>query len=475
MPHRGHFVYQPLYDLDPPDFPIGWHSFDNRSAQRYTGPWSATVTLPRVLPQELRVFTTQRIYPTKVSAYRHAAFETYKALYNARLLNDNLLPLIDEADPEVEELKKEVEKRTGMTSVSLQMDPWAPEEEQETEIWFASKLMIGNLPPIEVLTRKPAPLWTSSDDIKLYHPSMSTLELRMEPIGKLVGSDERVAEAQEYTRMLFWTINGSRMKWDDLDFPYLVRCPMESSSPQWNTRRTWMRNRIGNSSPANFIAPALEFGEEFNYPNDIGMVYKGFKAFSFVQWRWDQLTEEEEAKVLEQHSHVMDLQIRYPLLEVRPFHPRSNFLVPRPSEPSPPLPSFFLLPQDSSIALISQYETCYAFLLPSILRVLALHLSMDSLRSNLFTDRSPLSMIPNSLLITALCAPVSGEPKNYQRLETLGDTVLKFIVSLQLLAEYPLWLEGYLSRKKDHAVSNVRLAKENVTRELYKWIIRGKS
>ncbi|KIK50442.1 hypothetical protein GYMLUDRAFT_987672 [Collybiopsis luxurians FD-317 M1] len=30
MPHRGHFVYQPLYDLDSPDFPISWHSFDNR-------------------------------------------------------------------------------------------------------------------------------------------------------------------------------------------------------------------------------------------------------------------------------------------------------------------------------------------------------------------------------------------------------------------------------------------------------------
>jgi len=52
--------------------------------------------------------------------------------------------------------------------------------------------------------------------------------------------------------------------------------------------------------------------------------------------------------------------------------------------------------------------------------------------------------------------------------------VLKFITSIQLLAEYPLWHEGYLSRKKDHAVSNARLAKENILKKLYSWIIRDR-
>jgi endoribonuclease Dicer len=45
-------------------------------------------------------------------------------------------------------------------------------------------------------------------------------------------------------------------------------------------------------------------------------------------------------------------------------------------------------------------------------------------------------------------------------------------VSIQLLAEFPLWHEGYLSRKKDHTVSNYKLAKEAITRNLYNWIIR---
>ncbi|RDB26587.1 Dicer-like protein 2 [Hypsizygus marmoreus] len=77
-------------------------------------------------------------------------------------------------------------------------------------------------------------------------------------------------------------------------------------------------------------------------------------------------------------------------------------------------------------------------------------------------------------MVIAMTAPVSQEKENYQRLETLGDTVLKFVTGIQLLAEYPLWHEGYLSRKKDHAVSNVRLAKEAIAKGLYRWIIRDR-
>ncbi|KAH7881254.1 uncharacterized protein C8R40DRAFT_1164658 [Lentinula edodes] len=485
MPHRGHFVYQPLYDLDPPDYPIGWHSFNNHhTSSTYAGPWASTVTLPRVLPQDLRVFRTPQIYTTKVSAHRHAAFETYKVLYQKGLLSENLLPLVDE-DPEIEELKKAIEKRTGMASVSLQMDPWGPDmPEEEQGGWFVSRLMVGNLPPIQMLTRRRPPLLTLADELKLYHPSLQTLDILLEPLGKLGALDDRILEVREYTRMLFWSINGSRMKWDDTDFAYLFFHPSETSFTQWNARRAWWKhNRMdvdGTAStvrsPTDFTIPALTFGEIFHYPSDIGMVYNGsssFKAYEFVQWKWDSLNEEEEATLLERYARSEDVQIRYPLLEVRSFHPRTNFLLPR-FGPAPSQPSFFLLPQHASIPLLSQAETNHAFLLPSVLRALALNLTVDSLRTNLFTQSSILSTIPNSFLITAMCAPVSQEPKNYQRYETLGDTVLKLVVALQLLAEYPLWPEGYLTKRKDHSVSNVMLAKENVSRELYQWIIRDR-
>jgi hypothetical protein len=59
----------------------------------------------------------------------------------------------------------------------------------------------------------------------------------------------------------------------------------------------------------------------------------------------------------------------------------------------------------------------------------------------------------------ASAAPAAQERSHYQRLETLGDTVLKYTVSIQLLSAHPLWHEGYLARRKDHAVSNANLSK----------------
>ncbi|KIK50451.1 hypothetical protein GYMLUDRAFT_51208 [Collybiopsis luxurians FD-317 M1] len=452
MPHRGHFVYQPLYDLNPPDYPIGWHSFDNRRygpLNPYTGPWSSTVTLPRVIPPNLHVFCTERIYPMKVSAHWHAAFETYKALYKNGLVNDHLLPLFD--DGEVKELKREVEKRTGMASVEGQMDPQVGEGEGKSKGEREGEMMI--------LTQTRIPIITHVDEIKLHHPSFGTLDVRMEPAGEMDVADKRFKEAQEFTRRLLWCINGSRMR-------------REWWETQWNTMDKVDMDKDMDSARV----PADVFGEVFGYPNDIGMIYRqnaSFKAYDFVQWRWDPLGEEEEAKVLERYHCVDDVQIKYPLLEVRLFHPRTNFLFPRPAGPAPPPPSVFLLPQYSSIPLISRTEMLYTFLLPSTLRAIALNLTADSLRSVLFTDQSILSTIPNSFFITALSAPVSQEPKNYQRLETLGDTVLKLVMEIQLLGEYPLWPKGYLTKRKDHAVSNTRLAKENVGRGLYRWIIRG--
>ena len=100
-------------------------------------------------------------------------------------------------------------------------------------------------------------------------------------------------------------------------------------------------------------------------------------------------------------------------------------------------------------------------------------LTAHSLRSNLFAS-SPIFDVPISLLRIAVTAPAAGEKLNYQRMETLGETVLKIITGIQLLAEYPLWHEGYLSKKKDHTVSNVRLAKQDIAKGFYRWIIRGR-
>ncbi|KAH8114018.1 hypothetical protein DFH11DRAFT_1727040 [Phellopilus nigrolimitatus] len=82
--------------------------------------------------------------------------------------------------------------------------------------------------------------------------------------------------------------------------------------------------------------------------------------------------------------------------------------------------------------------------------------------STILSRPSPLQQIPLDLVQSALMAPAANAHCNYERLETLGDAILKFVTSVRLLAEHPHWPEGFLTKRKDHAVSNAYLAQSAI-------------
>ncbi|KAJ6619807.1 hypothetical protein B0H10DRAFT_2025133 [Mycena sp. CBHHK59/15] len=478
IPNTGHVDHRPLFDIDPPEMPEGWHSFEKRSTgiRPYMGPYGAKVTLPRLLPSKLRYFETERVHPNKLSAMRHAAFYAYRALYENGLLNESLLPLTSVVEPELEEevkaLLQEVEKRSGTARVSVQMDPWAPIDISDP--WCASELTIPGLPPLLLFTRSKPPTSCSMEDAPVLHRPRSQDSVTLQPT-KLEVSPEMIAGAREYTRRIFWCINGSRMVWDDTNFSYLFLPPDGAHETAWDARRLWHIEQNLNADP--FFTNALSFGNHFSFPSDLAIIRNGpqfSKAFRFVRWRSEPLSPEEEAEFRATYPRFPDLEIEYPLLVVEYLPPRTNFLIPLPKNYDPAAPKTInLLPRLCWVTLCSEIEAQYAFLLPSVLRSLAMSMTMNSLRDTLFSAL-PLYTVPLALLRTALSAPASQERSNYQRLETLGDTVLKFTSTIQLLGEYPLWHEGYLTQKMGHCVSNVRLAKANIGHSLYRWIIRDR-
>lgn len=427
------------------------------------------------------------------------AFKAYVGLYKAGLLNDNLLPLTSVIEPEkeedVKEMLKDVEKRVGMASVDLQMDPWAgPEadldgdQDMEPKYWFTTRMCIGDLPPLVLFTRSESVELDLATGPTLYSPGREEpIRVTLTPIGRVLENEEVVKRAREYTRRVFWSLNWARMDWDNLDFAYFFypEAPIDENDV-WVKRRAWLeelrREEPARNRQMEYVLHARKFGEVFEYATDPVMVLKEFgRPYQFVGWKSERLSEEEEEELRgtrrRRSEEDKPIEIRYPLLVVKPFHPRRNFLVPTkrrdPTLPPPEIKYSCLLPESSGIVLISPTETEYAFLLPSVLRSVGNTLTVISLRSNLFLPAPSLHSIPLELLANAITASSAGERFNYQRLETLGDTVLKFLVALQVLVEYPLWHEGYLTRKKDHTVSNVRLAKENVKRRVFRWIIRG--
>eukprot|EP01105_Mastigella_eilhardi_P014457 TRINITY_DN3296_c0_g1_i3.p1 TRINITY_DN3296_c0_g1~~TRINITY_DN3296_c0_g1_i3.p1 ORF type:complete len:1461 (+),score=325.87 TRINITY_DN3296_c0_g1_i3:432-4814(+) len=74
------------------------------------------------------------------------------------------------------------------------------------------------------------------------------------------------------------------------------------------------------------------------------------------------------------------------------------------------------------------------------------------------------------LMQCALTASTCGDVIDYERLETLGDKVLKLICSLDLFVRYPRDHEGLLSMKRDTIVCNAFLAARASRRQLWRHI-----
>lgn len=450
----------------------------------YTGPWGATVTLPRLVPADLRVFSTECKHSTKLSAFRHVAFVAYRTLYEAGLLNANLLPLTSVIEPDLEEevlaMLKDVEKRSGTASVSIQVDPWVPE--RASDVWFCTEISIDTLPPLRMFSRtRPNDLSAEEFPI-LHHPYRRRLQVRTRAVELLHISTTTVKQAQDYTRKIFWEMYGTRMIWDEVDFAYLF-LPVEADpdAAKWAARSSWfyeMYNQEGGLDPIE--TPHVDanlFGQRYSFPSDLVLVRErgsAIKNFRFIRWRSGGLSLKEEETFRDRYKLGSNDPIPSPLLAVKRFPNRMNFLLRLPPQTGKHSieDEILLRPTSSTVTLLSATDTEYALLLPSIIRYLSISMTVDSLRTTLLTPT--LASIPLQLLRAAITAPVAQAEFDYQRMETLGDTVLKFTAGLQLLADYPLWHEGYLTRKKDHSVSNSRLAKDAHAKRLYRWIIRDR-
>ncbi|KAF8428422.1 hypothetical protein L210DRAFT_3764899 [Boletus edulis BED1] len=477
LPNSRHTSLAPLYDIDPPDLPEGWHE-EQQGIPAYQGPFGCTLTLPKVLPLELRVYTVERKYPSKRLAYQHVAFQAYLELYKAGLLNDHLLPLTSVVEPKLEEevknMLKDIEKRDGTASVTSQLNPWLPSSDQED--WWSTEIAVEGLPSLTLLTRIKIPALGADELPVLHHPRRGRLGVKLGP-GKVTRlSPKDLTAAQESTRRLFWSLYGSRMQWPRLDFAYLFTLNTDPDASTWLPRRSWAmkREETAGAERAHFVN-AETFASEHGYPTDLTWVREGRffgKLYRFVGWHHEKLTEEEEAEICARpmYSRFEEVRVTYPLLAVELLPQRSNFLLPLPTSNATPK-QLFLLAKYSSVELLSPAECEYSQIIPSILRRLETAMVVRSMRTTLF-PRAPLAKIPTPFLTTAVTAPVSEDPTNYQRLETLGDAVLKFIVALNLIATKPCWHEGYLTRRKDHVVANSSLAKEAIRRSTFRWIIR---
>ena len=457
-------------------------------------------------------------------AKREAAFEAYKALFKAGLIDDHLLPLghINEA---LDEAYSAVEKRPSLLEVTGQFNPWfdiAREWQCSTDIYACRTKVSCNgdamSAQLTILLPCKMPQIGATD---LYWNADKPFNVVFQEHGLRIDSTV-ISLAKQITTLLLYSVFPGRLcDQDDFtallvpcDVPnlgaWLQRCSGAIKSGDIGERGTGpaiglVRDLRNNRAPHIFHGIRYAFTHDMtNYdPMDIDRenVSERGSRVDLVgddakgkRRNFKELLDENETNIADvpvNHNKKARLVYevlaadratglnqgqensgyRIELLEVTRLPKNIDFL-------------HYLPGQDVKSALESkrklltsgdceidrlpfQYAQLVMFF-PSILHRVEVALVVDHLCENLL---SPLQLQNRDLVTTAISASSAREGTNYQRLEFFGDSMLKYMTSLALIAGNLLWHEGILSHMKDHIVSNSSLASAALKAGLDRYIL----
>ncbi|KAI1136686.1 hypothetical protein F5Y05DRAFT_390571 [Hypoxylon sp. FL0543] len=403
---------------------------------------TATVVLPMSLPPELRRIEGSSVWFSEKNASKDAAFQAYKAIKQAGLLNNNLLPLRDE-------FLSGVETRAGETEVQERWSPWkqiAHAWDRRSEFYqrrlklidhhgdlmgeFDASLPVPfpNVPTFEVFWDG-LKTWTVDLTGEVKVISAQNLLADQSPALIDLAYRHRNFEVRDTAQVLHF-----RSPSQDIPFQQLVgqKC-LEKASVDGSAVI-----RDGNGYPFFFKAwlPTLDPGcpvkdELQNQPTD-------------VPWL-----------MLERWSRRRNF--------LHPVDQKAFLAAPR--KPTQTVYPAHLCRMDGSH--IS--NACFGALIPSIMHVMEIHLVAAELCDTLLKD---VGYSDISLVTTAINSPGTGEGTNYERIEFLGDTILKTFTTATVTANYPHYPEGYLDAIKTSIVSNSRLCRAAVEAGLDKFILK---
>ncbi|KPM45765.1 Dicer-like protein 2 [Neonectria ditissima] len=407
-----------------------------RVSQEEDSPVTATVLLPSSLQADLRHAASASSWKSQKNATKDAAFHAYLALYMAGLLNDNLLPIKD-APPE---------DRVPPVTAAPPFNPWArvAQEWQGTGSRWVLPLSLhdeaGNLMgrygvvlPVQLPQPRPIKIyqgWNVQWTISFGHSEMVN----------------DAAVLPEHTSTLLALHFGHRWPVEDRT-DHVVKFLAEDTE-------TISKEQIGS----------IDFDPR---QHDIGMPYL-VRDLSKCPYEYTGILpskppiEQVQNAFHEYEKAPQDV----PYLTLKKTTRRADFLHPVHADPkmqkqpaSGRLYTWvFPLPW-AKVDTIQKKFAQFGMLIPSITHELEVMMVANELSRTIL---KPVGITDLQLVIEALSSRSAAEPVDYERLEFLGDSILKFCVVVQASAKYLNWPEGYLSFFKDRQVSNARLLAASV-------------
>ena len=494
VPHLYHFCATlpaaPYVDRSPIFF------FEEYFSNQTTKSITAKVTLPNSVDVSIRHACGTGRWKTENMAKRDAAFECYRALYKAGLIDDNLLPL-GHVDEGVDQAYSIIEKRPGLVRVSAQINPWptiAQSWQQPTILQaFPIKIFEAGQLLTEMMIIFPCELPNISD-FKLYWSTRAELDVVFDKYSSNFTSAV-IAPAVRITSLLLRSIFRNKMD-DRIDYSTLFVPCQNDSFVAWV--ESFEGTIPGGDLSVNAAGDNVGLIREIT-DNKVPYILRSILCASPEVVCDDGSVESTEKIDVKQnrskdrlilglvdanpnpyqattsndvkhgnHGHSNRMETRFEVTRL----PKNHDFLRRQTNQSTltnyDSNSKILLPQSCEIDRLPFKYSLFAMALPTIFHKIEIAMVTAHICHGIL---ALLDFKDLSLVTTAITASSAREGTDYQRLEFYGDSMLKFLTSLSLMAGHLNYHEGILSHKKDHIVSNSSLASAALKKGLDKYIL----
>lgn len=407
----------------------------------------AHVVLPHSVNVEPRQISGKYPWSTQKMAIKDAAFQAYVRLYEAGLINKNLLPT---ALPDLVITEMDFDKEEDrMLRARPRIDPWTcsvADRKNACQQVLTVKTDIGSeepLPQIHLLVPKTIEISTA---FKLFWSAERHINVdvhREQVANAFLQNDDLERLGRLSTQRLLESVFMSKMHGSSgipptssvLVLPFL----------EIKLLQKWLTQCTGDILEENLnkLQPEQALIRIKRWTKDARPYVFQSLALRPRESHWIKPATE---------SHEPPIEVHF---EARRVPKRLDYLHPPGSKDFDKAVEFVPAAECYFDRLPAVYVKLM-LLLPSILHKIEIRMVAVALNRSLLTSVAFRNL---DLVEQAICASAANERSNYQRLELIGDSILKFWTSAQLCAQFPRWHEGYLSAGKDRVVSNAHLCR----------------
>ena len=411
----------------------------------------AEVRLPSSLPPRLQSARSRLSWQTERKAKQDAAFQAYRALYEAGLVTDHFLPLELPKENKAPKEGDEVETRDSFYAVAEQYDPWS----KVVQLWTAPggvKIYAHRVKVEERGVAHPSmlillPVRLSESRFTLYRTESARLSVAIEAGVEI--HDCSVDTAQQVTVLLLTTILGRRLQGlQKENIPFLLVPDVGQASLQ-----AWYEAAVINTPLTGFAREGCSNGHRYLIQ----------PAGSIVPYLWQPAPGDYETQENRRHDYpevISGIRISRKL----------DYTVPN-AEDAQAWKQVEQIPTvGCSVLGVPGEYAHFMTLVPSIMYMLEV-----SLRSNAACE-GPLSSLRldgHDMVSQALTLP-DVSSRNYQRLEFLGDALLKFYATLHVFCTQPDHPSYQLTRNRAQIINNARLQRSTRSLGLDQYLTRNK-